>query len=301
MLFIIEFFRKKSTKISILILTIIFVILQIIFSFINYYSSIIDDIYSNNIYYSIKFDNDVYNTLTLNTNITEVKRYLPFYYNGEFINYLFDLDSENVVVLSNDNLESYECIIEISENLFNDDLKFGDTISFVYENKEINLSITDIVNGKYNRVFISDKLFNDLILEDSFYYIFEISKNQNAEKILDSLSNLDFFVGVEVFHSFINLDKINTELLYEDVLLILKKILIVICIVFAIVYLFVLKIILQKEREDMFIDKMLGYNPYYISLLVLIKVILLNIVCVLFSIIMSEFIIFILNLFGLNL
>lgn len=301
MLFIIEFFRKKSTKISILILTIIFVILQIIFSFINYYSSIIDDIYSNNIYYSIKFDNDVYNTLTLNTNITEVKRYLPFYYNGEFINYLFNLDSKNVVVLSNDNLESYECIIEISENLFNNDLKFGDTISFVYENKEINLSITDIVNGKYNRVFISDKLFKDLILEDSFYYIFEISKNQNVEKILDSLSNLDFFVGVEVFHSFINLDKINTELLYEDVLLILKKILIVICIVFAVVYLFVLKIILQKEREDMFIDKMLGYNPYYISLLVLIKVILLNIVCVLFSIIMSEFIIFILNLFGLNL
>lgn len=299
-----DFFRRKTSKISILIFVFLIFIIQLVFSFKNYYENFITKTYKDNTYLLIKANSDFMQDLKNNKNISDVENIILF--NPDFstnFNYNFLLDPQNsdIVVLKDTNniLEYDQCILEISNELFDSNLK-DKNITFNYKSNIINLDIFSIRKGVFSRVILSQKRYDDL-KKNSYNYIANINDYKNINKIFDEIKSNTEIKELTLVHAYQKIDTINTVIKYEKVLSTLNKGLLIMGIIFSLIYIIVLKNIITDELESMKIEKMIGFNNQKIFAIVLSKIILSNIIAFITANIFYIIISILLNLYKINL
>ena len=154
-----DFFRKKSSKISILIFVFLIFIIQLILSFKNYYENFITGTYKDNTYLLIKANTNSMLDLKNNNNIADVENIIllnPDFSTNFNYNLLLDPQNSDIIVVKDTNniLENNQCILEISNELFDSKLK-DKNITFNFKGNIINFDIISIRKGVFSRVILS--------------------------------------------------------------------------------------------------------------------------------------------------
>lgn len=298
-----DFFRKKTSKISILIFVFLIFIIQLIFSFKNYYENFITRTYSDNTYLLIKANSDFVQDLKNNNNISDVENIIlfkPDFSTNFNYNFLLDPQNSDIIVVKDTNniLGNDQCILEISNELYDSKLK-DENITFNYKSNIINLDIISIRKGVFSRVILSQKRFDEL-KESSYNYIANIKDYEKINKIFGEIKSSNEINELTLVHAYQKMDTINTVIKYEKVLNVLNKGLLIIGIVFSLIYIIVLKNIITDELEYMKIEKMLGFNEQKIFFIVLSKIILSNIIAFITANIFYIIISMLLNLYKIN-
>ncbi len=201
-----SFFRKKITKIYLIIALIIITAIFLLFSFIDYYSKLESDIYGKYATFVIESDNDSLDLLKKIKGIDSIERVLTFYPDSSYdvlINVTNDyemvegaivseLESGNkiswtslsygainnkIVVVADESLNGNELrigLMEIDYNSYinNEDIinnTIGALIGFYNEDESIEFEVKELYMSKYPELSISKELFDELLAQEEKY------------------------------------------------------------------------------------------------------------------------------------
>lgn len=191
MLLIKEFLRKKSTKICLLLLSLLMTTILIILNFNMYYTNFINNTYKEKTYFLITSDNDFYADLKKNSNIDNIKEVLVFNINSLdfFYNITWNhlISHENkLIVEKNNKLKEEEIIIAITKeriDLFDDINMYNNKkISFLNENQSLNFTLKKIEISNYPKLIINDNLYQKLLGNRKEYnYVVDLKNYEDLD------------------------------------------------------------------------------------------------------------------------
>lgn len=286
-----DFFRKKSSKIFILIFVFIVFTIEVVFNFKSYYENFITNSYNETTYFLLKSDKDLYTTLSSNNKIKNIEKVILFENSKEEItniNKMIFLDPENnnIIVKQKSKLKDNESIIEVSPEMLNNEKI--EKIDFVYNDEIIKLDIVKLEKSTFSRVYISESKFKELSNKSEQYsYIFNINDYKRMNSLASDLKKEKSINDVSLIHAYQKTNAIETVLKYEKVLDLLNKGLLVVGIVFCGIYILMLKNIINDEVDNMKIEKLIGFSKKQIIKSLLLKVILSNIISIIIATILN--------------
>ena len=244
---------------------------------------------------------DIKNILKKCDDITNIERVLSFEYGyveglADYI--LVDYELKNILVYPNDVLENNEIIIGLSSlyylNNRNDLIGIIDTTArFVYLEDNLDFIINDVVDsGAYNKLYISESMFNDLVTNNQYIYVANI---KYEDKVYDIVTSLRGQIDGKV--SFLeNLTQEDSEIRenINDWLKQIRFISYIMITIFIILLLVISKNVVVDIKDNMFLEKRLGYNNWQIKFNVFKRLISLHML----SIIVAHIIVLLLLIFG---
>lgn len=327
------FLRKKTTKIYLVIFSILLLSIITLSSFINYYSSVINKIYERTAYITIECKTDCYKEIKKYKSVVHIQPILLLKPNYEdnvlgragyqimdqhgnildsrapeenlrinWDDFIFHYTKEYIMVISNDernlNLDKndialglpkimssydyfYKPLEEIKEDLI------GDDISLYLDEQKHVFKIGTTYDTYFPEMTISSDKFNKLI-KKSNTYAYKLITNDKEEAIrmerrLEKLDNIIDVYRNQMYNEGDNeIDNRLGELI--DILRIVSYLVIF---AFSFAFITIIKNILSDESKDTKIYRLLGYSKNKIRILLCIKVISLNIVTLLITIILS--------------
>lgn len=273
MIFLKSFFRKKSIKIYLAIISIILFFLLFSISIKNYYLDLVN---SNYEYSYIEFE--------YLGNIDDIKKIKNI--NQVYEGFSLRVDEGTYYFLINDYIGLNDFEIAADKYIFPDQ-NIGSEVSFY----STNLIIKDLFenNSLYNVIYVNSNTYKyllSLLKPDSFIYRVTLSNWLNEEK---TIKNLEDNLKVSNLTTFLN-KKENIN--FESVILIFQTAIIIFSIVFIIVLVVTYINIVNDEKKKNYIYKCLGYSNNLIKLINFTKLFVLTIL----SFIISFILYFLLNL-----
>ncbi len=315
------FLRKKTTKIYLVIFSILLLSIITLSSFINYYSSVINKIYERTAYITIECKTDCYKEIKKYKSVVNIQPILLLKPNYEdnvlgragyqimdqygnildsrdseenlrinWDDFIFHYTKEYIMVISNDernlNLDKndialglpktmssydyfYKPLEEIKEDLI------GDNISLYLDEQKHIFKIGTTYDTYFPEMTISSDKFNKLIKKSNTYVRME-RRLEKLDNIIDVYRNQMYNEGDN------EIDNRLGELI--DILRIVSYLVIF---AFSFAFITIIKNILSDESKDTKIYRLLGYSKNKIRILLCLKVISLNIVTLLITIILS--------------
>ena len=239
MLFLKSFFRKKSIKIYLTIISIILFFLLFSISIKNYYLDLVN---SNYEYSYIEFE-----YLGNKDDIRKIKNI-----NQVYEGFSLRVDEGNYYFLINDYIGLNDFEIAADKYIFPDQ-NIGSEVSFY----STNLTIKDLFENSslYNVIYINSNTYKQLLSllkPDSFIYRVTLSNWLNEEK---TIKNLEDNLKVSNLTTFLN-KKENIN--FESVILVFQTAIILFSIVFVIVLVVTYINIVNDEKKKNYIYKCLG-------------------------------------------
>ncbi len=239
MIFLKSFFRKKSIKIYLAIISIILFFLLFSISIKNYYLDLVN---SNYEYSYIEFE-----YLGNKDDIKKIKNI-----NQVYEGFSLRLDEGNYYFLINDYISLNDFEIVADKYIFPDQ-NIGSEVSFY----NTNLIIKDLFENSslYNVIYINSNTYKQLLSllkPDSFIYRVTLSNWLNEEK---TIKNLEDNLKVSNLTTFLN-KKENIN--FESVILVFQTAIIIFSIVFIIVLVVTYINIVNDEKKKNYIYKCLG-------------------------------------------
>lgn len=273
MIFLKSFFRKKSIKIYLAIISIILFFLLFSISIKNYYLDLVN---SNYEYSYIEFE-----YLGNKDDIKKIKNI-----NQVYEGFSLGLDEGNYYFLINDYIGLNDFEIVADKYIFPDQ-NIGSEVSFY----SINLIIKDLFENSslYNVIYINSNTYKyllSLLKPDSFIYRVTLSNWLNEEK---TIKNIEDNLKVSNLTTFLN-KKENIN--FESIIFVFQTAIIIFSIVFIIVLVVTYINIVNDEKKKNYIYKCLGYSNNLIKLINFTKLFVLTIL----SFIISFILYFLLNL-----
>lgn len=273
MIFLKSFFRKKSIKIYLAIISIILFFLLFSISIKNYYLDLVN---SNYEYSYIEFE--------YLGNIDDIKKIKNI--NQVYEGFSLRVDEGTYYFLINDYIGLNDFEIAADKYIFPDQ-NIGSEVSFY----SINLIIKDLFENSslYNVIYINSNTYKyllSLLKPDSFIYRVTLSNWLNEEK---TIKNLEDKLKVNNLTTFLN-KKENIN--FESVILVFQTAIIIFSIVFIIVLVVTYINIVNDEKKKNYIYKCLGYSNNLIKSINFTKLFVLTIL----SFIISFILYFLLNL-----
>ena len=258
MLFLKSFFRKKSIKIYLTIISIILFFLLFSISIKNYYLDLVN---SNYEYSYIEFE-----YLGNKDDIRKIKNI-----NQVYEGFSLRVDEGNYYFLINDYIGLNDFEIAADKYIFPDQ-NIGSEVSFY----STNFIIKDLFenNSLYNVIYINSNTYKQLLSllkPDSFIYRVTLSNWLNEEK---TIKILEENLKVNNLTTFLN-KKENIN--FESVILIFQTAIIIFSIVFIIVLVVTYINIVNDEKKKNYIYKCLGYSKNLIRLINFTKLSILTI------------------------
>lgn len=324
------FYRKKTTKIYLLLFSILLITIVILFSFINYYIHLRDDYFKNNSYILVASKNDYYNDI-IKQDIVKVEKVLlfkPDYSSGiiqketlgeygETRNDLLywsdliisneDSTKEYILVLSKKGINDTEINIGVSsEKTGNSMISYNDknifkslknyNVSFYYESKKLEYTINNIYVNTFSEIQISSNNFQDLYTNGNTHaYKLTIGSKKKATQIIDNLQRNHKNTN-DVFYLKKNI--INTDsAAYKanQIIIALKYASIIIMVLLSLIFLVIINNIIRDEYRNIKIERLLGFKKQEIVKYLAIKLITLCMISFLICVFISSLIILLLN------
>ena len=298
-----SFFRKKSTKIYLMIILVINIGILLLLYFQNYYEDTITKLHNSYSYFYILSDEDYRSILNENTSLINIDDGFVLEiiqdeskYEDYALELLKKINNDVLggipVMRGNDSLcddEIYLYLDKYSLELLNTDL---DSINeynnnyFILEfnNESINLKLKEVKKGKYTSIELSNNLFNKLDKEKSkFLYQFQFKTYINYLKDMKKIEEL---ANDESFRYFEYNTMSNDDYEYIEKIsnwISISNIAIIIIIFFTNFILFiVINNIVNDQKYDIKLMYVIGYNKTRIlfsTLINLFLLITLSIIC----------------------
>lgn len=333
MLLLKEFFRKKTTKIYFVILTIIFLGITVFFCFANYYSRLYDHAIKKNSAFVMLSEKDHYDELNKSNILFDIQRGLifepdysytilgrqgmevkkdgitiskkdPIYGETDFFWEDF-AEFNNIVVFKASNydlnLNSGEIALGYLPNSRFTDEKLAELIDkklgFNIGNLKKEFVITDFYKSPLLSMAISDEDFTNLVNYSSLYfYKASVKDLKKAEKLEISLKNLEKNNNYSV-HLYVWNDGVEGDKIIElaKIVDILKNVSYLISILFVIVFYFIVKNIVKDELKNSMLKRMIGFTRWKLIKIIILELLLLITFSLIFSILLSKISLFIIN------
>lgn len=267
MIFLKSFFRKKSIKIYLAIISIILFFLLFSISIKNYYLDLVN---SNYEYSYIEFE-----YLGNKDDIKKIKNI-----NQVYEGFSLRLDEGNYYFLINDYIGLNDFEIVADKYIFPDQ-NIGSEVSFY----NTNLIIKDLFENSslYNVIYINSNTYKyllSLLKPNVFIYRVTLTNWLNEEK---TIKNIEDNLKVNNLTTFLN-KKENIN--FESVILVFQTAIIIFSIVFIIVLVVTYINIVNDEKKKNYIYKCLGYSKNLIRLINFTKLSILTILSFVISFIL---------------
>lgn len=298
MILIKGFLRYKSSKIYIIIFTVMLLTISIIFNVFQYYSNLITNTYQKNSYFLVISKDDIYKKIKNNkyiNNIENVALLEPnnsIFFECEEINesVLTDQGNSYIIVTSNQKqevkLENNQIVIELPRFVlhnFNEAFSLtGKKAYFKVENEEKEMEIIQTNEMNFARVIVPYEIFEYLVSSNDYYaYTFTLNNYSKQEEILNyfeiqeniQINFIQFYDGEAQLNSAEALEKTINLLLYGCIVIIA---------VFIILFIIITCNIIHDEFERMHIERILGYNKLQIKKYIIMKIVSLNLIAICF-------------------
>ena len=306
-----SFFRQKRTKIYIFIITILLIFSSLLFAAIRYLDKVNNEkYYAISLFYieSSKID---YNQLSNSDDFINIHKALKFRYDDDIFKQedLGEFELDNMVLVYADennkyNLKDNEVIIIFNRNSYdNNESRFKESlnqnIKFYFKDEDIILKIKKFEKDNRSKLIISKTLFDNLNLEyeNNIY-----TTNFKSEDLADKYNYSQFFNYEDIY---LNLDtETASNFIYRENLKNNLKIVqyaTLICIgVFILLLIVVNKNIISDLKNNLILEKRLGYNNYQISINILKRLSTLHLICYFITLIVTLTAIISFNIFFNN-
>lgn len=244
------FFRKKTTKITILLLTLSFLILSILIIGRNNYINKANSNYKGSFLEINNVNNNDIKIIKkdINVNSYEIGFIVEDYYFFVGKNSL----NKNEIILPNELIEEY---------------KIGDNIEFELDNKAYNFVIKDFEDKSNYRFVINDTLYHNLSVNKEKFLRINI-KNWSARENIAKKIEKKINKSVGTFT--IKKDDINYDIIVNTFLIIISLFIVL----FAILFFITLYNLIIDERKTNSILSSIGYSKNKILKLTIKKIIL---------------------------
>ncbi len=288
-----SFYRKKSTIIYLIIITLLFLVLSIMLIINRYLEEIKNNYYIDSNLVLIKSNIDYKDLLENYNNIINIKKCILFSYTDDLIteSYVNDLNINNkVIVYPDDVLENEEIILglmtyyyEFSKSKISNIL--NESIKVNFDGKELNLNLIDVVdNERKSNIYIADELFEELTI-NNYSYTFNIKAEKDEKEVRKYLDeNIDgevYYLKYELADDYVINEKIDNYISISKILtLVLSGGLLLILIIIN-------KNIIADLDKNMMLEHKLGVKPMDIKKNVMKRLISLHIISFMLSIIVA--------------
>lgn len=315
------FIRKGTTKIYIVILTGLLITIITLFSIINYYNNKCNEIFKDSSEMFVISTKEFYNNLNKNkkyTNLREVLVFKPNYSSKVFgiqceqmtdaqtgfitdnfnecdhdssvkwIDLLFDNYNSYIVVVNDSDLLGNQVIIGIHKWLYEEenykDL-IGKEVSFYFNDELIEFKIKGFSNERFPKIYISSKKYDKLFKKNKVYGYLVTPKYffDTDEIYLNTLDNIDYAKTNTHYEG----DSNNYFNFFYDMVNYLTFASYIIIIIFIIVIIVVTKNSIMDETEIIKVERLLGYNLNQIRKYLSAKIITLNFITIILSLVGS--------------
>lgn len=288
-----SFYRKKSTIIYLIIITLLFLVLSIMLIINRYLEEIKNNYYIDSNLVLIKSNIDYKDLLENYNNIINIKKCILFSYTDDLIteSYVNDLNINNkVIVYPDDDLENEEIILglmtyyyEFSKSKISNIL--NESIKVNFDGKELNLNLIDVVdNERKSNIYIADELFEELTI-NNYSYTFNIKTEKDEKEVRKYLDeNIDgevYYLKYELADDYVINEKIDNYISISKILtLVLSGGLLLILIIIN-------KNIIADLDKNTMLEYKLGVKPMDIKKNVMKRLISLHIISFMLSIIVA--------------
>ena len=288
-----SFYRKKSTIIYLIIITLLFLVLSIMLIINRYLEEIKNNYYIDSNLVLIKSNIDYKDLLENYNNIINIKKCILFSYTDDLIteSYVNDLNINNkVIVYPDDVLENEEIILglmtyyyEFSKSKISNIL--NESIKVNFDGKELNLNLIDVVdNERKSNIYIADELFEELTI-NNYSYTFNIKTEKDEKEVRKYLDeNIDgevYYLKYELADDYVINEKIDNYISISKILtLVLSGGLLLILIIIN-------KNIIADLDKNTMLEYKLGVKPMDIKKNVMKRLISLHIISFMLSIIVA--------------
>lgn len=225
-----SFYRKKSTCVYLVIITLLFLVLSAILIINRYLEEIKNNYYLDSNLVLIESSVDYKNLLENYNDIINIERCILFSYTDDLIkqSYINDLNINNKVIVYPDaDLENDEIILGLMSYYYefiksNIDGILNESIKVNFEGKELNLNLVDVIDNKRkSNIYITKKLFEELAVNNYFYTFNIMTENKEKEVRKYLNENIDgevYYLKYELADDYVFNEKINNYIAISKVL-----------------------------------------------------------------------------------
>lgn len=322
-----SFIRKRTTKIYIIVFSVICASIMILFAFTNYYSKIIDKLFEQNSIMVVTSKIDHYQKLKEYKVVESIEpivllkpnkkintfKTLPKYIDGvlvngdelnqnslsqipwdslslEELNYILVLpDSKN-----NINLQDNEVATGIREERllsFQNDIKtvVGEKVGFCLEDETIEFVIHNFFSSKWPVILVSDNVYSQLEEKSKLHsYQLLINNDMASRKLITELKESDTSEELQaIAQTTYNMEDGNSVARFIELSKVLTLVSYVVIIIFIIIFVIIIKNIVNDSKKNILLEKRIGYNNLQIKKNITLQLICFGLLTLIFSSILS--------------
>lgn len=281
MILIKEFFRRRSVKIYLFLLTVIIIAITLLLNFSNYYKNLVNDVYLENSRILTRSTYDIKDKLENDEYIINIQPVA-----------LVELEEKEEVndTIFYDSLSQSIILTETKEELGKDNIILN-LIHYNYNNiegiedninKEIILKsdkyqneykVIDIKESKFTNVSIPKEELDKFISSSEYYtYLFGVTDYQEIDNVVESLIEEDKTECIKLQY-LENNAQIETIEALESTVPLLYNLSMILMITFTIIFLLVIHNVLSDEMDNMRIEWVIGFQRRHFFIILLSKII----------------------------
>ena len=286
-----SFYRKKSTCVYLVIITLLFLVLSAMLIINRYLEEIKNNYYLDSNLVLIESSVDYKNLLENYNDIINIERCILFSYTDDLIkqSYINDLNINNKVIVYPDaDLENDEIILGLMSYYYefiksNIDGILNESIKVNFEGEELNLNLVDVIDNKRkSNIYIAKKLFEELAVNNYFYTFNIMTENKEKEVRKYLNENIDgevYYLKYELADDYVFNEKINNYIAISKVLTL------VLCGGLLLILIIINKNIIADVDKNIMLEYKLGVRPIDIKKNVMKRLISLHGISFMISII----------------
>lgn len=307
MILIKSFFRKKSSKIYLLLFSIIILGLIVIYSLINYYDIAINNYLKSNLVITFASQNDYHNDLIVDKRIDNLKvgkivkpdysekllikstEKSPYIFDKETNKYILSAIYWDIFLIDEDmtvlypakdfgiDLNNDELILVFPKDELNSKQRktaksiLKKKLTFIDDNHRIQFTIKEIKNMPIACIIVSDKMYEQINSELNYYSI-TLSDYKEASNIREEILGLDYDTNYNVVKKTREYSK-SQEMMY--VMDFLKKGYLIGIVLVLIILFVVSNNVLKDDKRNIYLERLVGFNKKDICINIIGEMLLL--------------------------
>lgn len=281
MILIKEFFRRSTTKIYLVLLTVIIVAITLLLNFSNYYKNIVNDVYLENSHVLITSTDELIDKLENNQSIFNIEQVAIVNHDEtkEIDNYLlYDSISESIILTeATEEQEQNDITLNIIhfnyKNIEDIDELINKKVLLKNDNHQKEYNISSIKESKFNNISLSkEELDKFTKSQNNYTYLFKVTNYQEIDNIIKDLEEENDAKCLRLEYLETNA-QVETIKSLEEMVPLLYNSSKYLMIAFTIILLLIIHNILSDEMDNMKLEWIIGFQRHNFFTILLSKII----------------------------
>lgn len=263
-----SFFRKRTTRIYVLIFSLLLTVITAILLGKNYFLEYANNVYCGS-YITLYASEDITDAILKQLNISDVKKGL-----------VYNIDNDTIIIFDDKSLEGDEII---TPKYIDDTLS---DISLDISGKSYDFHIAD-KKGTNNYFFISDSLYLELAnsYNSDYQYIIYLEDWFKVDKTIDNIrKNISYNVDKDI----ITFETKTINLDVKPIIIIFNIVTIIFISAFLITFALSIENLLLDEKKISYLYYCLGYSKKLVEIITIIKVLFLIVLAIIIPLLISS-------------